>query len=92
VVNIHHERIYWLGINLTTITRFEFILCLEWWKRVNVLQDIKGVSLEKIANALPLLILFESRRKKIQRFLSLPILNIQKIWLPIIENWLSQNF
>ena len=39
---------------------------------INVLQDIKEVSLEKIANAL-LPILFESRRKKIQRFLSLPI-------------------
>ncbi len=47
--------------------------------------------LEKIANALPIPILFESRRKKIQRFLSLPILNIQSIWFPIIENWLTQN-
>lgn len=59
---------------------------------INVLQDIKEVSLEKIANALPVPILFESRRKKIQRFLSLPILNIQRIWFPIIENWLTQNF
>ena len=59
---------------------------------INVLQDIKEVSLEKIANALPVPILFESRRKKIQRLLSLPILNIQRIWFPIIENWLTQNF
>lgn len=59
---------------------------------INVLQDIKEVSLEKIANALPIPILFESRRKKIQRFLSLPILNIQEIWFPIIETWLSQTF
>ncbi len=59
---------------------------------INVLQDIKEVSMEKIANALPLPILFESRRKKVQRFLSLPILQIQKIWLPLIENWLAQNF
>lgn len=59
---------------------------------INVLQDIKEVSLEKIANALPLPILFESRRKKVQRFLSLPILNIQRLWFPIIENWLTQNF
>jgi hypothetical protein len=58
---------------------------------INVLQDIKEVSLEKIANALPLPILFESRRKKIQRFLSLPILKIQRIWFAIIENWLTQN-
>lgn len=59
---------------------------------ITVLQDIKEVSLEKIANALPIPILFESRRKKIQRFLSLPILNIQSIWFPIIETWLTQNF
>lgn len=59
---------------------------------INVLQDIKEVSLEKIANALPLPILFQSRRKKIQRFLSLPILNIPEIWFPIIKTWLTQNF
>ncbi len=59
---------------------------------INVLQDIKEVSLEKIATALPLPILFESRRKKVQRFLSLPILNIETLWLPIIKNWLAQNF
>ncbi|MEH1892037.1 MAG: hypothetical protein V7K92_22160 [Nostoc sp.] len=53
---------------------------------------VKEVSLEKIANPLPVPILFESRRKKIQRFLSLPILNIQKIWFPLIKNWLTQNF
>jgi hypothetical protein len=59
---------------------------------INVLQDIKDVSLEKIATAIPVPILFESRRKKLQRFLSLPILNIETLWLPIIKNWLSQNF
>lgn len=59
---------------------------------INVLQDIKEVSLEKIATALPLPILFESRRKKIQRFLSLPFLNIEKIWFPILKKWLAQTF
>ena len=49
---------------------------------INVLQNIKEVSLEKIATALPIPILFESRRKKIQRFLSLPSLNIKTLWLP----------
>ncbi len=39
---------------------------------INVLQTIKNVSLEKLATALLLPILFESRRKKIQRFLSEP--------------------
>jgi hypothetical protein len=58
---------------------------------INVLQDIKEVSLEKLASALPLPILFESRRKKVQRFLSLPILQIQKIWFPVIKGWVAQN-
>jgi hypothetical protein len=56
------------------------------------MQKIKEVSLEKIATALPIPILFDSRRKKIQRFLSLPIWNIQSIWLTIIQTWLAQNF
>ncbi|KAB8318622.1 transposase [Tolypothrix campylonemoides VB511288] len=47
---------------------------------------------EKLALALPLPILFESRRKKLQRFLSLPILNVEKLWFPIINSWLAQNF
>ena len=59
---------------------------------INVLQDIKEVSLEKIANALPLPILFESRRKKLQRFLSRPTLTLENLWLPLIRNWLTQNF
>lgn len=59
---------------------------------INILQNIKEVSLEKIATALPLPILFESRRKKVQRFLSLPILNIKTLWFPIIKDWLAQSF
>lgn len=59
---------------------------------INVLQDVKEVSLEKLATVLPLPILFESRRKKIQRFLSSPIFRIESLWFPIIEKWLSQNF
>jgi len=49
-------------------------------------------ALEKIATALPIPILFESRRKKLQRFLSLPNLNIKTLWFPIIKDWLAQNF
>lgn len=59
---------------------------------INILQNIKEVSLEKIATALPLPILFESRRKKVQRFLSLPTLNIKTLWFPIIKDWVAQNF
>ena len=59
---------------------------------INVLQDIKEVSIEKIATALPIPILFNSRRKKLQRFLSLPIWNIQSMWFPILQTWLAQTF
>ncbi len=59
---------------------------------INVLQSIKKVSLEAIATALPIPILFESRRKKLQRFLSLPFLTIEKIWFPIVTTWLSAYF
>lgn len=59
---------------------------------ITLLQSIKKVSLEAMATALPIPILFESRRKRIQRFLSLPNLTIEKIWFPIIATWLSTNF
>ena len=59
---------------------------------LNLLQSIKKVSLEKLASALPLPIKFESRRKRIQRFLSLPNLTIEKIWFPIIEELLKIYF
>ena len=59
---------------------------------INVLQDIKEVNIEKIATNLPFPILFDSRRKKLQRFLSLPAFNIENLWFPIIKNWLLKNF
>jgi hypothetical protein len=59
---------------------------------VNILQSIKIVNLERLANGIPLPIKFESRRKRIQRFLSLPNFTIEKIWFPIIREWLSIYF
>lgn len=56
------------------------------------MQVLKEVSLEKIATALPLPILFESRRKKVQKYLSLPLFNFETLWFPILENWLALNF
>ncbi len=53
---------------------------------VILLQSIKRVSVEKLANALPLGIKFESRRKRLQRFLSLKTLNFETIWFPIIAS------
>jgi hypothetical protein len=64
------------------------ILCIV----VNLLQSIKKVSLEALATAFPLPILFDSRRKKIQRFLSMPQLKIETIWFPLIKIWLSEYF
>lgn len=73
--------------NQLTPSEFLFLNIL-----INVLQDIREVSIEKIATTLPLPIFFESRRKKIQRFLSLPILNLDSLWFPIITNWLVKDF
>nr|MDZ7971080.1 IS4 family transposase [Nostoc sp. DedQUE03] len=67
----------------------EYILLQIW---LAVLQSIKKVSLEALANALPISIEFESRKKKVQRFLSLPNLDIKKIWFPIVIKWLSIYF
>jgi hypothetical protein len=55
-------------------------------------QSIKKVSLEKLANGLPLAIKFESPRKRIQRFLSLPNLTIEKIWFSIVKTLLETYF
>jgi len=46
--------------------------------------------LEILAEALPIPILFESRRKKLKRFLKLEILNIEKIWFPVLKEMLKQ--
>lgn len=59
---------------------------------VNLLQSIKQVKLETLATALPLPITFNSRRKKLQRFLSVRQLTIEKIWFPLVQTWLSTEF
>ena len=59
---------------------------------LHLVQSIKKVNLERLANALPLAIKFESRRKRIQRFLSLPNLTIEKVWFPIVKEWLETYF
>ncbi len=58
---------------------------------INLLQSIKKVNLD-LATALPLPIIFESRRKRLQRFLSLRALNIEAIWFPIVSKWLEIYF
>jgi hypothetical protein len=59
---------------------------------LNLLQSIKQVRLERLANAFPFPIQFESRRRKIQKLLSLPQLTIKNIWFPLIQVWLKAEF
>ena len=59
---------------------------------LNLLQTIKQVKLETLAASFPLPILFESRRKKLQRFLESQFLTIEALWLPIISKWIQTEF
>lgn len=71
------------------LSRGEYLLltCL-----INVLQTIKQVRLEALATALPLPITFDSRRRKLQRFVSLKQLSFENIWFPILFAWLKADF
>jgi len=53
---------------------------------------LKTVRLEELAHRFSHLILFRSRLKKLQRFLSLPQFNIKQLWFPIIQVWTEQEF
>jgi hypothetical protein len=59
---------------------------------VRLLQSVRCVRLEVLAESIPLPILFESRRKKLQRFLSLPKLTIETLWFPSVLHWIKQTF
>jgi hypothetical protein len=59
---------------------------------VGSLQLVKQVKLERLAQSLPLPILFESRRKKLRRFLRLEEFNLEKIWFPCVRSLLEQMF
>ncbi len=51
-----------------------------------LLQFQKQVRIERLAACLPLPILYESRRRHVQRFLALPQLSIPLIWFPLIKS------
>jgi hypothetical protein len=59
---------------------------------VGVLQRIQCVKLETLADALPLPIRFESRRKKVQRFLDLSVWKLEEIWLQWVQLLVSQHW
>lgn len=71
------------------LKRTEFLI---FWLLVTILQQNRWVRLEELASQFPQKILFESRRKKLQRFLDLPQLTIEKIWWPLFSQWLTSNF
>lgn len=50
-----------------------------------LLQVHKQVKIERLAACFPLPILYESRRRHIQRFLTLPSLSVPLIWFPLIK-------
>ena len=56
---------------------------------LELLQSQRQVKLERLASVFPYPITTESRRRKLQRFLSLPQLTIDRIWYPIITYWLT---
>ena len=55
-----------------------------------LLQSQKQVRIERLAAALPLPILENSRRRHIQRFLSLGSLSVLALWFPLIREILSR--
>ncbi len=59
---------------------------------VYLLQCHKTVSIESLATVMPYPIKFESRRRNIQRFLSLGNLKIETLWFPLIEIILQEKF
>ncbi len=51
-----------------------------------LLQFHKQIRIERLAACLPLPILYESRRRHVQRFLILPQLSIPLLWFPLIKS------
>lgn len=57
-----------------------------------LLQKERNVSIERLATLFAQPILFESRRRNLQRFLMLPQLTPQALWFPILKHWLKRHF
>lgn len=58
---------------------------------VELLQKERRISLERLATLFPQPILFESRRRNLQRFLHLPRLTSQAVWFPVVKHWVKQH-
>ena len=59
---------------------------------IMLLQKNRWIRLESLAENFPSPILQRSRIKKLQRSLSLPVWDVKKIWFPIFQAWLQQEF
>lgn len=57
-----------------------------------LLQVHKQVKVERLAACLPIPILYESRRKKIQRFLTNKKLSLSLFWFPLIKLIVDKEF
>ena len=72
----------------TQLKRAEFLIL---YILVVMLQQHRRVKLEELASQFTQKILFESRRKKLQRFLCLPHLTSAQIWWPLLF-WETASF
>ena len=70
------------------LTRGNYLLTILL---IQVVQSIKEVTLESIATKLAMPIKFESRRKKVQRFLSDDEWNLDDIWLSLVIGWIKSS-
>ena len=59
---------------------------------VCLLQIHKQVSIERLATVWSYPILFESRRRNLQRFFKLPVLRIEILWFPLVKYILNTAF
>ena len=57
---------------------------------VELLQKERRVTIERLATLFPQPILFESRRRNLQRFFSLPQLTPQAVWFPIAKQLIKR--
>jgi hypothetical protein len=68
------------------LTRSNYLLTILL---IQVVQSTKEVTLESIATKLGMPIKFESRRKKVQRFLSNNEWDLDDIWLSLVIGWIN---
>ncbi len=74
-------------LSYLSLTQFQTLSIL-----VGLINEKRTCQIEKLATCFSLPILFESRRKHVQRFLALSCLSISLIWLPIIKVIIETKF